>query len=394
VLKEMKDKINYSYIVLAYFSLFTLGAVDNARGPVYPQILSDFGIGTSKGAFLFSLASLTGLFVNLTARWWLPRFGVIRAIRFSLVAIALSSWSLALSGSLINYPLLLASSVSLGVGLSLCGISMNLLIVKGAPLKARRRLFSGLHATYGLSSLMTPLVFITFFKLGFNWKEFFVFNGSMSLLVLLGSFLWGNFKEESEKAPEFKSHVPKLQMLLTGTMIGFYVASEILLSSRIVFYLQTARSLTLVEASNYLSLFFLCLMLGRLSFSLFHIKLSGPKLLSLSLLSSLLLTYLGLHYHPVFLAILGGSMSFFFPVSLDYISENFSEFVDHMISSSMIYIGLVLFLIHYLFGYITEHYGADKAILLLPMCLGISLVSLIIQQQLPDQKIKEFPASL
>ena len=62
------EKNNWSYIIIAYASLFVLGLLDNARGPYFPDILEDLELTDSQsGLFLLFPHSLLLLQLFLRA---------------------------------------------------------------------------------------------------------------------------------------------------------------------------------------------------------------------------------------------------------------------------------------------------------------------------------------
>ena len=90
---------------------------------------------------------------------------------------------------------------------------------------------------------------------------------------------------------------------------------------------------------------------------------SSSKLLNFSLVITLCAFLLGFYVHPVFLSFCGLTMSYFFPVSVEWINENFKDISHLLISSSMTSIGLILMLMHQLFGLLTEGVGLNYAFL-------------------------------
>ena len=80
--------MKFAYIAFAYFTLFTLGFIDNARGPIYPQFLDYFGVSNALGSWVFTLSSLCSFLTALLAKFWLPRIGIITASKIALFAIS------------------------------------------------------------------------------------------------------------------------------------------------------------------------------------------------------------------------------------------------------------------------------------------------------------------
>ncbi len=102
-------------------------------------------------------------------------------------------------------------------------------------------------------------------------------------------------------------------MFKLGIAISFYVATEMLIASRLVFYVNEFWHYELDQASSFLSIYFLLLLAGRLFFSFFTVPVKAINLLKGSLLVTIIFYLLGMYVHPYFLVAAGLSMSFFFP---------------------------------------------------------------------------------
>src|SRR5690606_34120290 len=99
------------------------------------------------------------------------------------------------------------------------------------------------------------------------------------LLPLLPLILAASKRNEfsQSKAPEQMTSVltaptSTLTRLLYGGVFGFYVASEIIISTRLVLYLNAAHGIELENARFTLSIFFLLLLCGRFLFAILPIK--------------------------------------------------------------------------------------------------------------------------
>jgi fucose permease len=371
-------KMNWNLILLAYLSLFALSLLDNGRSPTYHSILNDLQIGPAKGSYIFTVASLISLLVNATASRWLPVVGPVKATKFALLLLSISGVSMFATGYFTSYPLLILSSCLMGLGLALCTICMNILVTKGATLTLRKRLFSGLHAIYGLSSFAAPFILALILHLGGNWKIYFLMAATVPVFVIIATSKTKslNFSESNENT--FEKGVSFRNRVLFGLMFGCYVGSELILSSRIPYYLQTYLDYSNEKSGTFLSLFFLSLTAGRLLFSFKTFNIKSQNLLLISYASTLSVFFLGRFVNPLFLSLAGLTMSYAFPVSLDFLVQVFGKKSDYMITSVMTWIGVILAIVHFGFGLINEHYGAENAIFLSPVLSLISVASLIV----------------
>ena len=370
--------MNWRFIALAYLSLFALSLLDNGRSPTYNAILQDLSIGPAQGSYIFSVASFISLIVNLTAAKWLPRLGPVVSTRISLTLMAVSGFVMYLTGVQASYTLLIISSILLGLGLAICTITMNVLVIKGSTNTTRKRLFSGLHAIYGLSSLLAPFILAFLIKNGGDWKVYFVVSGIVAFIVILLTRKTETLPSEDPKQQKNNQDVPLRFRVLFGLLLGAYVASELVISTRLPYYLNTVLKYDEITSGYYLSIFFLSLCAGRVLFSLKSFRYKSESLMIFSHITTMICFFLGLYIHPLFLALCGFTMSYAFPMGMDFLVETFKEKSDYMITSVMTWIGVMLASMHFLFGLVNEAYGADIALLLCPMLTIIALSALII----------------
>ncbi|NQZ57054.1 MAG: MFS transporter [Lentisphaeraceae bacterium] len=371
--------MRWPLVILSYLSVFALGLIDNARGACYPYILDTFELSNSEGALLFSLSSAAALVVNLFNKMWLPKFGAIKGNSIGLVFLACGALTLGL-GSMLKPTIMViyASSILIGVGLGFCGICINLLVVMGASETNKRKVVSGMHGLYGVASFIVPFVLLLCFVLGLNWGVLFVAIGLLPLLFLFYSFQQqaaASNKGDKEKTFELR----RGDRLFEGLFFGFYVASELLLSSRLVLYLQESKGFSDEKSSLYLSLFFVCLLTGRLLMAVVKISLKSKILLLYSVGLTLLSFAAGFYIHPFFLAFCGLTMSIFFPCGMTMLSDTYKAGFNSMTASVITMISIVLIIGHVLFGYLAENYGVDVAMLLAPLCSLITLAFLVVR---------------
>lgn len=368
-------------VILAYLCLFSLGYLDNSRGPLYPQILKTFGISTLAGSFLFSGSAFSAFIVAMFSEKIIKKFSLIRPSQFGLICYVISSFLL--SYAPVNdfglYAVILASAI-LGIGVGIHSVTLNLIINENVPTSLKRRLFSGLHSMYGIASFLAPISVGQSLRYNSNWQIYFKFLGiGLSAICVLSFFIRKEKINKHLDHKEFKIETPIWPMAL---MFSCYVCAEVILSSRMVLFLTDHFSLDHVKASEYLSLFFICLLAGRLSFAFLPIKLSSKSLLVFSALLSLIFCLIGIFYEPLFLGLTGLSMSYFFPCGMDFVAGYFTEReLDVAFSKVMIAVGGALVLLHFSFGQLTNYLGVSKSILLIPLLIIIVLY--ILQVQLP-----------
>jgi FHS family glucose/mannose:H+ symporter-like MFS transporter len=359
---------NKSYIYLAYFSLFTLGIIDNSRGPVYPEILEQFQVSTAVGSTIFSLSSLTSFLITLFASRWGNALGAVNSLKWAVATHLLAVIMMGISGKYVNgFTYFLVASALFGIGVGMMSISLNLIVNKFSPVLQRRKYFAGLHSMYGLASLIAPLLMSFVFKFEIKWQDFLLVLAVIPLAILIyGSRLEKQDITTNEVEPVKRS----LGFIMgLGIIFAFYVASEVMVSSRMVLYLRQVWNFSPDKASEYLSLFFLLLLTGRMIFAFFHIPISAYRLLLISSVCSFISFLLGLYWHPFFLAFSGLTMSFYFPNAMEWVSHKYGEEAEALITKIMIYVGGMLVSMHWLVGTLSTLVTIQNAMLLGPFML-------------------------
>jgi len=372
------SQIKWNYLLLSYLALFCLGLIDNTRGAFYPEFLRQMEFTASEGSRLFSVVALSGFLMNFTTRYWLPHVGIVKAILTSLFFMFFGTILVSMMPFFMEYKhsLLIISGLCLGLGIGGSTISMNLLVTKASPPQFMSRAFAGLHSTYGVSSLIAPLLFNFLFLLFGKWDLAYL---SLSLLplVILSIYLTKNLPDIGEipKTP-LKAPVGLIQRLPFGLMLASYVVAEILVSTRLVYFLTENEKMPLTEANYLLALFFLGLAFGRIAFSV--LKIPGPLFVHLliSHALTLLFFFLGLSNH-YFLALTGLTMSWFFPTTMAWLQTHFKSGIEFMTASVLTLTGFLLLGMHDLFGRIVEMYDVKVAFLMGPLASAISLLLLI-----------------
>ena len=378
----MKEKPHFNKALLfcAFAGLFYFGLIDNGRGPAYPEILRGLGFSNREGSFLFALTSLLSFLLTIFSHKWLKNLSLEVAMKWGWAFLSLSALFYGLSGFLVSGPLIILASFIQGIGMGMTGMTMNLMVEAASPASHRRRTFSALHGTYGVASFLAPLLYTWFKDFGLSWPHFFF------ALALLGPVIFIAAPKTNDDDQIF-SHIPdpnldfKLPLpflIILGLTVGTYVASEIVVSSRLVLFLEEGQALTNKEASYYLSGFFIALMGGRLFMGLVDIPFHGSSILLTSLLSTMTLLLLGHQGYLICFSLTGLSMSVFFPAFMDWLADSFPRDFQKTTTFVLSGIGLHLVLMHLGFGQIAEKLGIKKAMGLATLLTLASLVLTLI----------------
>ncbi|MBT3983021.1 MAG: MFS transporter [Bacteriovoracaceae bacterium] len=352
----------WTHLILAYFSLFALGIIDNGRGPIYPFIINFFHLTKFEASLFFSLASLSSLVANITAPFWINKKSSLYWMRVFLLVLGLAPIQLGFSSIYFSgLGVIIFNSLVLGLGLGGIGLVMNILAAQSSTIEYRKRAFSGLHSMYGISSFLSPFLFNLFLEKGADWRWFSVSTGILPILGFFLSFLITEKKLEiSSDKKDFQLSFKKCMPFVM--LFSFYVSSEILLSSRLVILLVEEFGLATKLANNYLSGFFFFLFSGRILFSFLSIKVSNKLMLYLSTATTFCLFVIGEWFRlPIAFSLCGLSMSYFFPFGMDWVTCEFGEKSGIVVGWIMTGIGISLFLVHGFFGFLSDSFGVSKA---------------------------------
>lgn len=386
--QKQTDQVNWKLLITAYFSLLCHALFENGRGPSYPRILEYYDINSDKGSLIFALGTLAGLIINLTSKWWLPRFGAVKALRYASVFIFTGSFLyffIPWQGG--SFTLLILASCLAGLGTSGSAIPMNILTAKATTPKFRRRALAGLHGIYGLSSLSVPFVFSFWMNSGNLWNSFFFL---ISLFPLTLFFLtWQNFdfQKQDYSTPEMKFSISWGTRFLIGLCFSLYVSGEILISSRLVYFLQETTTLERQITEWALGLFFLCLTAGRLLFAFFNLPIKSINAMLISTLLSCLCLIAGIKINIWFLPLTGLFVSCFFPIGIEWLAEKFDTGMDAMTASMFTWVNFFLIFMHSSFGIIADKYGIQSAFKLpLWFFLGTFVLLLLLDRVILKQK--------
>lgn len=352
--------MNVTFILIAYFALFTLGLIDNSRGPTYPEVLNQFQVLKSQGSIIFSLSSFVAFLMALSSKVWLNYFGAISSTKISILLHFISTILMGIAGkSDDGFYLFVFASAIFGVGVGVQSVSLNLIIANAVEVDRRQKYFAGLHSMYGLASFIAPVLMGSVYHFGFSWQNYFIFLSIIPLSLFFASLKvkTGHKKITSES----RIAVDKKLAIKLGVILSFYVSTEVMLSSRLVVYLNEIWKFELDYASNMLSIYFFLLLAGRMLFTFVPIKFKPKNLLLISALTTIILFVLGMNLHPLFLVFTGASMSFFFPCAMSWISIRYNDQSESLISIVMMFVGGMIVSMHAIFGIISDTYGLSAA---------------------------------
>lgn len=366
----------WPYIFISYFSLFVFGLCDNVRGPLFPEILKAFAINDSVGSWMYALSSISGFISSYLARHLLRRYDRRTVLQGGAIALIISMLGLAMAP---NFWCFLGFSFFFGLSLGIVGLIPNVLVPLGSSSEKKQQFLAGLHAMYGVASLLSPLLAAGVEWMTGSWRWTFVVATLAPLGLLIYSFhsSHDNLHKKSEYSAEFHKSNRKMnfkpQMYL-ALMVSFCVAAEIMVSSRLALYMRRSWHYDMEHSSLYVTYFFVCMLLGRSLFAFVKFPISIRNQLSISVASSTVMIGLGIFIHPLFLAGVGFTVAPFYPMSIAWISTKFPQDLDSAVSYMMTSDSVMLVVMHLSVGKLTDEVGISKALYLGPIFLLLSFI--------------------
>lgn len=395
----MSERVQWGLIAAAYASLFALGIADNARGPLFPEILRDLDLGDAAGSWMFGVTSAGVIVGSVLLRPLLRYVSPRRLLQLSLLGLGLGLVGLGQSGNLTH---LLGASLVMGVALGGLALGQNLLVQEATPLALQRRAFSGLHSMYGVASLLAPLAVALSARAGLDWRQVLLWLALPCGVVAIGTQFGrdGDAKRDEEpvqpsrpdpEGPPVDEALPAeatlgvITPVLRGrlwtiaAMTGCCVVAELLLSTRIPLLLRRG-GVPRETADLYLSAFFACLLAGRLVVTFVPFRGVGNRtLLAISTVASLGLFALGVGVEPRLLPLVALTLAPCFPVATALLAEEHPALMERGMSLLMAVTSFLLVVAHVGVGYLSEEITLRSALWLGPLALvcsgGLQLLS-------------------
>jgi fucose permease len=328
-----------------------------------------FHLSHSQIGLFFTLGSGLGLLVNLLSFWWLRRFTTIVPMQVSLLLSALGAFCISLSGSLSNVSIFFLSFLLIGLSAPLSSICMNIIVKAHTPENKRAKVYSGLHSLYGLASFLAP-VFIGFYG---EWKQIYLFIAIMFTGVFIYSF---NLKQHNFTKAKISHLVGFSAKYRWAMVVGLYIPLELLTSSRLTVILQEHYHFSHMSSARYLSFFFLLLFLGRFTFSQIKHHANLERQLFITILVALLLFFGAIFIHPIFFCLVGGALSFFYPMLMSHMSFKVGDHFEALSNFCIMSTTLSMTFFHFALGKSFEVFGIGNSLYLFPVLCVLILISL------------------
>lgn len=361
-------------LAFSYLSLFLYGLIDNMRGPVFPDLLKKFNLSHVEGSWFFSLTSTVFLIAALLAPKALLKWGYLRSYRISLFCLIVSQL---IFFSAPRFEVFMLGTIFMGWGVGILSVLQNVLVIVASPPARLKQLMNGLHANYAAASLLAPLIVSFFYNRGFDFQWVFSVGAFVSFVLFLQSFMTNKILEPAVTLKTSFKFLDLIKYMPLAIILSSYVAAEVLVSSRLAFYLTDVHGFNMQKSSLWVSYFFIALLCGRLLFTAVSVSLNTFTLLFSLLILSLFFIVFGIQISPVFLILTGFLMGPIYAMTMTLVKEYFPAQIEKVTSLSIVMSGVFIIAMHTLVGIVTDTWGISLALFLAPGLLLLAIVMLL-----------------
>ena len=371
-------RINWPLIAAAYVTMFCLGTLDNIRGPFFPDVTKDLHLTNFQAAFFYAVVSGMAFVSGSIVARSVQRFGDLIVLRVGQLTMA---GGFAILSQVHTFWQMIAACTVFGLGFGVLNVAQNLLVLDAthstSNADSRRRLLSGLHATYAFSSILAPLFAAHIFHIGGTWRQGFLLCSVFVLTSVFVSF-WPRSSSihhiDDTRRSERESKISSTGRLwIVASMMSFYTLAELTVSTRLALYLRGDLGYRPEIAAQNVAKFYFFLLIGRLVFLIFQFRWSTRSIINWALVGTVIFLSLGLFWRPDMFALCGLTMAPVFGFSVEYIAQLFPENPHRAVNNSIAISCLFIVLMHILLGVLTDRFGVGRAFLVAPVFATLSL---------------------
>ena len=380
----VSSAIFWGPVLLAFFSLITLGWLDNARGPLYPQILEGLSLSHVQGGAFFAVASFMAVIANFLVPTLLKYFSSVSTLLIGLVCTMIFVVGLSFSTC---FEILIGAAVFFGLALGIIMVTINIVIEEFVPKSKQRSFLSVMHSLYGLAAFLSPLLIGYILAWPIKWSNaflpilfvsvpLFIFGVWQCLRVKKGQVPSAGVVSEVGLSADLMVTHKKEVLIFWSLFLACYVSSELYFSTRLTILYQEGLGQNLELSRKFLSFFFLGLFVGRVINSVLPVKVSGKSIIMLSLLTSLIWLIFCIVFEPTWIWFMGFLMAPVYPVTVSEIAKQAGHEFKKISAMASAVSSFVVVIMHMLAGVIADEWGLKNS-MYIPVCfliLGLGLV--------------------
>ncbi len=287
----MKNNLkNYLMEFPNYLSLFLFSFFMMLPSPILLDISKYFNVSPENMNLIITFFMIGEVAGILSLIFLNKKFNRNNVVIWTYILIIPTLAGLALTTSLnVFYLLYFVSGCLFGI----IFINANLGMLEG-KVKNKDSIVNLGHCFFAIGALASPFFASTLINKQLNWKLLYPVVIGLTLISLI-SFLFINKKKQAGLSTEkktifikgaFRHRDKNIYMILTAILMLFYVMSEVTVFSWAPTFFRVEKFFDLYSASLIVSVFWICVLAGRLLISFLSYKFkAGTLLMGLSLIS-------------------------------------------------------------------------------------------------------------
>ncbi len=312
-------KTDNKFLFTCFYSFFVNGTFILLFGAILSYMIHDYHLTYAQGGFLVSICSIGNLVANF--------FGgvILNAIgrRKTLISIGVN-FLICLLGMIFcsNYILLCMAMFIGGLGWGTNNNAVNVLVSKHIQGKSHYMIV--MHSVFAVGAFMTPLVVGFLMSMGFNFRVPIMIVAVLSFLLILLCIKIPLDHVESavdeNKIVGF-GFLKNIRYYVFMFILFFYVGAETGINNWVITYLDKMGIVSGAISQNFLSIFWVLMIVGRLGSAHLSRFIKKETLLLVICFSCFITSILFVAFKSpifviIFIALLGLSMAGVYPVAV------------------------------------------------------------------------------
>lgn len=280
---------NYIFIFIIYSTYISLGLPDSLLGVAWPEMVGEFRVTYSAAGVISMTIAICTVISSLQAIRITAKIGTGKLVFGSVLLSVIGLLGFAVTH---NFYLLILAALPLGFGAGAIDASVNDYVA--VNFKAHH--MNWLHAFWGIGATSGPIILGVMLNNHFSWRNGYMIIGSiqfvLAIILFLSLPLWKQNEKQVSKETEDRTSSPRNVLKQKGVIFSilsfvFYVGLEGTIFLWGSSYLIEVKSVSVVNASFIISIFFASVTGGRIISGFITFWLSNQKLLLFSEVSLL-----------------------------------------------------------------------------------------------------------
>ncbi|KNF07360.1 fucose permease [Gottschalkia purinilytica] len=374
--------------ILAWISMIFMGFTDNMKGLFIPSFKSEFNINNGQVGYVIILSTIGYILFQYIGGILIQKLEHKKVYLISILMCIISFISIYFSKT---YIVLLIFMFFFNGGIGLISMSANTMLP--AIFTNHQAIIMNItHFCYGVGAIIGQRFIGTMMEKGVVWRQFYLMSGVAFAILLAGvvvsKFPDISFEEKKEKL-KFENVITNRLTILYIISIGFYVGSEVAISTWLVNLVTETYGFTISKGSLYLSIFFFLFTIGRLLGGFIVDKLGNFKSILASLTVSFILLMIGIlgkRELTILISVSGLFFSIVFPTFVATINNVFKTNTSYILGTILMLASTINMIFNFLIGQLNDLIGTYLSFYIVPISILISIIGTI----KIDEKLENF----